>query len=67
VVVRLVGVVVVVIVIVINDLLVVLSGLYFASVAFLAKGEVEVVAFDAHPILRIVSRALFIALRRPTV
>lgn len=48
----LIGVVVVVVVIVgVDELLIVLSALYFAAIAFFAEGEVEVVAFEADPVL----------------
>lgn len=44
-------VLVIVIVVKVDNLMIVLSGLYLASVAFLPKGKVKVVAFDAYPIL----------------
>lgn len=44
-------VLIIVIVVKVDSLMIVLSGLHLASVAFLPEGEVEVVAFDADPIL----------------
>lgn len=44
-------VVIVVVIISVDDLLVVFSTLNFASIAFFAEGEVEVVAFKANPVL----------------
>lgn len=47
-----VGVVVVVVIIVgIEELFVVFAGLYLAAIAFFAEGEVEIVAFEANPVV----------------
>jgi hypothetical protein len=54
------GVVVVIVVIICVELLaVILSTLYLASVAFVAEGIVEVVAFKADPVLRTAIACVF--------
>jgi len=47
-------VVVVIVVVSINCLLIILSSLNLTSVTFLSKRKIEIVAFDAYPILRII-------------
>ncbi len=49
---------VIVVIVEVDGLLIVLARLHLASVALFAEGEVEVVAFDADPILRIVRGGL---------
>lgn len=49
---------IVIVIIGIEGLLVVLSGLDFASVAFFAEGKVEIVAFEADPVLGGIFRGL---------
>ena len=44
-------VVVVVIIICVEELLVVLTRLHFTTIAFLAEGEVEIIALEADPVL----------------
>lgn len=56
-------IVVIVVVVEVDGLLVVFSGLHLASVTLLPEGEVQVVAFDADPILRIVGGGLLGGLR----
>jgi hypothetical protein len=44
-------VVVIIIVVGVDHMVIVLTGLHFASIAFFAEGKIEIVALNAHPIL----------------
>jgi hypothetical protein len=57
-------VVIIVVIVEIDDLMIVLPRLHLASVALLPKRKVEIVAFNAHPILRTVIACLRAELRR---
>lgn len=51
-------IVVIVVIVEIDSLLVILSRLHLASVTLLPEGKVQVVAFNADPILRVVRGGL---------
>jgi hypothetical protein len=44
---------IVIVVVGINKIMIVLSGLHLASVAFLSEGKIQIIAFNAYPILGI--------------